>query len=354
VGSWRGIEVADRLVVVVGSGPLTPAAVTALLEAGARVRVFADDAGPAMQDLADRNRLDLIIGASPTDAIAGAALLIVGTGDQRRDDQALSTAAALNIAAVRLEAGGNGQDQQRTGEVILVGGGPGDPGLITVAGLEAIKNADVIAADRLAPLPALVHARPGAEIIDVGKIPRGPGVAQQTIEELLVDRALKGNTVVRFKGGDSFVFGRGGEEWQACAAAGIPVTIIPGVTSATAAPAAAGIPLTHRQLSQGFTVVTGHVPPEDPRSTVNWKALADSGLTLVIMMGMANLAVITRQLIGYGMDPRTPAAVVADGTLASMRAVRGTLADIATQAAQAGLGAPATVVIGPVAGFTPT
>lgn len=240
------------------------------------------------------------------------------------------------------------------GQVILVGGGPGDPGLITVAGLEAVKTADVIAADRLAPLPVLAQARPDAEIIDVGKIPRGPGVPQQTIEELLVDRALQGKTVVRLKGGDSFVFGRGGEEWQTCAAAGIPVTVIPGVTSASAAPAAAGVPLTHRQLSQGFTVVTGHVPPDDPRSAVNWQALAASGLTLVIMMGVANLNAIAATLINCGMDPATPAMMVADGTLETMRSVRAPLAGIAAQATEAGLGAPATVVIGAVAGFTPS
>lgn len=245
-------------------------------------------------------------------------------------------------------------EREVTGRVILVGGGPGDPGLITVAGLEAIKTADVIAADRLAPLPVLAQARPDAEIIDVGKIPRGPGVPQQTIEDLLVDRALKGKTVVRLKGGDSFVFGRGGEEWQTCAAAGIPVTVIPGVTSASAAPAAAGVPLTHRQLSQGFTVVTGHVPPGDPRSAVNWQALAASGLTLVIMMGVANLQAIAESLINYGMDPATPAMMVADGTLDSMRSVRAPLAEIAVQAAESGLGAPATVVIGAVAGFSPT
>lgn len=251
------------------------------------------------------------------------------------------------------ELGGSSVGES-TGRVILVGGGPGDPGLITVAGLEAVKAADVIAADRLAPLPVLKQARADAEIIDVGKIPRGPGVPQQTIEELLVDRALKGKTVVRLKGGDSFVFGRGGEEWQACAAAGVPVTVIPGVTSASAAPAAAGIPLTHRQLSQGFTVVTGHVPPDDPRSAVDWPALAGSGLTLVIMMGVANLAAIAQTLINSGMDPATPAAVVADGTLDSMRTIRAPVAEIAAQAAECGLGAPATVVIGAVAGFSPS
>ncbi|WP_407939706.1 uroporphyrinogen-III C-methyltransferase [Microlunatus soli] len=235
----------------------------------------------------------------------------------------------------------------------MVGGGPGDPGLLTVAGLQAIKEADVIAADRLAPLAALEQARDGVEIIDVGKIPRGPGAEQRSIEDLLIDRARAGNKVVRFKGGDGFVFGRGGEEWQACAAAGIPVTVIPGVTSATAAPAAAGIPITHRTLSQGFSAVTGHVPPGDPRSTIDWPALARSGTTLVIMMGMANLAAIAETLIINGLEPTTPAAVIADGTMASMRVLRADLSAIADAATREGLGAPATVVIGRVAAFDP-
>ncbi|MBO0812335.1 MAG: uroporphyrinogen-III C-methyltransferase [Microlunatus sp.] len=337
-----------------GSGTPGLAAVAALLQAGARLRVIADDAGPAIQDLADRGRLELIIGAFAAESLAGAALVVAASGNDQRDAAVLAAAEAAGLAAIRIPTDDAADpDQQRTGEVILVGGGPGDPGLITVAGLEAIRSADVIAADRLAPLPVLAQARPDAEIIDVGKIPRGPGVAQQTIEELLVDRAAKGLRVVRFKGGDSFVFGRGGEEWQACAAAGIPVTIIPGVTSAAAAPAAAGIPLTHRRLSQGFVVVTGHVPPGDPRSAVDWESLARSGLTLVIMMGMANLAAITTALATYGMDPQTPAAVVADGTLPSMRSVRAPLSEIAARAAEAGLGAPATAVIGAVAGFSP-
>lgn len=354
MGSWRGLEVGGRQVVLAGAGTSSLAVITALLQADARVRVVAEEVGPAIRDLADRGRLELITGGFGPDSLTAAALVVAATGDPGIDDQVLTVAQAANVAAIRLRpVEVAASDRQRAGRVILVGGGPGDPGLITVAGLEAIMDADVIAADRLAPLPVLAQARSDAEIIDVGKIPRGPGVTQQTIEELLVDRALAGNTVVRFKGGDSFVFGRGGEEWQACAAAGIPVTIIPGVTSASAAPAAAGVPLTHRQLSQGFTVVTGHVPPDDPRSKINWRALAESGMTLVIMMGMANLAAITAALVSYGMDPKTPALVVADGTLPSMRSLRSSLSEVATRAEEAGLGAPATVVIGAVAGFTP-
>lgn len=354
VGSWRGLEVGGRQVVLAGGEASSLAVITDLLHADARVRVVAEGVGPAVRDLADRGRLELIIGGSWADAITGAALVLVATGDPDTDQRVMAAAQAANVMAIRLGPGeAAAPDRERIGRVILVGGGPGDPGLITVAGLEAIKQADVIAADRLAPLPLLAQARNDAEIIDVGKIPRGPGVAQQTIEELLVDRALQGNTVVRLKGGDSFVFGRGGEEWQTCAAAGVPVTIIPGVTSASAAPAAAGVPLTHRQLSQGFAVVTGHVAPDDRRSKIDWKSLAESGLTLVIMMGMANLAPITATLISYGMDPATPALVVEDGTLPSMRSVRAPLSQIADRAQESGLGAPATVVIGAVAGFTP-
>ena len=152
------------------------------------------------------------------------------------------------------------------GTVTLVGGGPGDPGLITVQGLHAIRQADVVVYDRLAPLECLAEARPEAELIEVGKIPRGPQTRQERISEIMIQHAWAGRAVVRLKGGDSFVFGRGGEEWQACAAAGVPVHVVPGVTSAVAVPELAGIPVTHRSLTQGFTVVSGHVPPGDPVS----------------------------------------------------------------------------------------
>ena len=164
------------------------------------------------------------------------------------------------------------KQQLTPGTVVLVGGGPGDPDLITVAGLRAVRQADVVLYDRLAPLAVLDEMRPDAERIAVGKIPRGACTPQERINEILIERARAGRTVVRLKGGDNYVFGRGGEEAQACALAGVPVDVIPGVTSAVAVPALAGVPVTHRSLSQGFTVVSGHVPPGDPRSTVAWEA----------------------------------------------------------------------------------
>ncbi|WP_375424864.1 uroporphyrinogen-III C-methyltransferase [uncultured Friedmanniella sp.] len=239
------------------------------------------------------------------------------------------------------------------GEVVLVGGGPGDPGLLTVAGLEAVRTADVVVCDRLAPLAVLQQVRPGAEVIDVAKIPRGAFTSQERINELLVEHGRTGRRVVRLKGGDSFVFGRGGEEWQACAAAGLPVRVIPGVSSALAAPALAGVPLTHRQLTQGFTVVSGHLPPGDPGSTLDWAALARTNTTLVVLMGVATLPAITAALTAAGLDPATPAMTVADGGLPSQRDVRGAVADIAARTSEAGLRPPAVTVIGAVAGFRP-
>ncbi|MFC7625961.1 uroporphyrinogen-III C-methyltransferase [Microlunatus sp. GCM10028923] len=238
------------------------------------------------------------------------------------------------------------------GEVILVGGGPGDPGLLTIAGLAAVRRADVIITDRLAPLASLAEARPGADVIDVGKVPGGRSTRQESINALLIEHARAGRVVVRFKGGDNFVFGRGGEEWEACSEAGIPVTIVPGVSSATAVPGLAGVPVTHRDLVQGFTVVTGHVPPDHPGSTLDWAGLARSGTTLVIMMGVATLPAITAELIKHGLPADLPAATIADGGLPSMKVVRGPLDRIAELTAEAGLRPPAITVVGAVAGLT--
>lgn len=234
------------------------------------------------------------------------------------------------------------------GRVTLVGGGPGSVDLLTVAGLNAIREADVLVCDRLAPLAALADARPDAEVIHVGKIPRGAFTPQETINRLLVDHARAGRHVVRLKGGDSYVFGRGGEEWNACVADGIPVEVVPGVTSAVAVAALAGIPLTHRGVTPGFVVVSGHVGPHDERNDANWAALAQSGLTIVILMGVAALAEISKVLIEHGMDPQTPAACIADGAMSSQRSARATLADIASVASVEGLTPPAITVIGPV------
>jgi len=232
-----------------------------------------------------------------------------------------------------------------TGTVYLVGAGPGDPGLITTRGLELLRSADVVVYDRLVS-PALVAEAPAsAERVFVGKHPNDTATRQQDINALLVDRARRGRTVIRLKGGDSFVFGRGAEECEALRAAGVPFQVIPGVTSATAVPAAAGIPVTHRRVASAFAVVAGHEC--EGRSDLDWDALARVP-TLVVLMGLSALPDIVARLRAQGMAPDTPAAVIASGTLPEQRTVVGTLADIADLAAAAALAPPAIVVIGEV------
>ena len=233
-----------------------------------------------------------------------------------------------------------------TGDVILVGGGPGDPGLLTIAGRQALVDADVIIYDRLAPLAVLDEC--AGEKIPVGKIPRGEFTPQETINALLVEHALAGRRVVRFKGGDSFVFGRGGEEWDHCIAHGVPVRAIPGVTSAVAVPELAGIPVTHRSITQGFVTVSGHIGPDHPESTVNWAALAQANLTIVVLMGVKELPGISAALVAGGLSPDTPAAVIADGGLPGQRVVRASLACIADAARAVDIQPPAITVIGDV------
>lgn len=264
--------------------------------------------------------------------------------------EAVDAAALADSVAVAAFAAGAGT----VGEVVLVGAGPGDPGLVTVAGKAALAAADVVLADRLVPVEALSWLRPGAEIVDVAKHPGGPATTQEQINRLLVAHARAGRRVVRLKGGDSFVFGRGGEEVLACAEAGVPVRVVPGVTSSIAVPALVGIPVTHRGRTQGFTVVSGHVPPGHPDSTVDFAALAAVGTTIVVLMGVRTLGAITAALVAAGLDPATPAAVVADGGLPAQRVETGTVATIATVAAEAGIGPPAVTVIGAVAGFAAT
>src|SRR2546423_2556142 len=233
------------------------------------------------------------------------------------------------------------------GVVYLVGAGPGDPGLITAKGLELLRSADVLVYDRLVAPALVAEAPPAAERVFVGKPPHGGGAdrAQDEIHELLVDRAQRGLTVVRLKGGDPFVFGRGAEECEALHAAGVPFHVVPGVTSAIAAPAAAGIPVTHRRLASAFAVVTGHECAGG--SSLDWDALARVP-TLVVLMGLSTLSEITARLLAHGADPDTPAAVIASGTLPAQRTVVGTLATLATRVEEEGLEPPATVVIGEV------
>ncbi|WP_244927984.1 uroporphyrinogen-III C-methyltransferase [Nocardioides sp. W7] len=237
----------------------------------------------------------------------------------------------------------------RPGTVTLVAGGPGDPGLMTVAGRAAVEQADVLLVDHLAPQGALAWARPDAEVLDVAKLPRGRTTPQERINELLVTHARAGRRVVRLKGGDGFVFGRGMEEVLACAEAGVPTRVLPGVSSAVAVPALAGIPVTHRGIVHGFSVVSGHVPPGHPTCTLDYAALAATGTTLVVLMGVANLSCIAAELLAHGLSPETPAAVIARGGHPDQVVRTACLARIADVAA--GLAPPAVTVIGDVARF---
>jgi uroporphyrin-III C-methyltransferase/precorrin-2 dehydrogenase/sirohydrochlorin ferrochelatase len=232
--------------------------------------------------------------------------------------------------------------------VAIVGGGPGDPGLITVRGRELLAAADVVVTDRLAPRSLLDELPADVEIVDAAKIPYGRAMAQERINEILITHAQEGKFVVRLKGGDPFVFGRGAEEVLACLGAGIPVTVVPGVTSATGVPTAAGLPVTHRGVSQDFHVVSVHVAPGDERSTVDWKALAASTGTLVLLMAVERIEAIADALISYGRNPRTPVSVIADGTLPTQRTIDSTLENVAGLVAKEGIRPPAIVVVGEV------
>lgn len=314
---------ADARVLVREPGPRIGEFVHALLDRGARVDLHAaHGADPTCDDLASRRLVTLVAEPELT-----AYDLVV------RDRTGQQPAAT---------AGHHG------GRVILVGGGPGEPGLLTVAGLAALRAADVVVTDRLAPLGILDDLPNRPEVIHVGKIPRGAFTPQERINAILLEHAQAGRTVVRLKGGDSFVFGRGGEEWNACQQAAVPVEVIPGVSSSVAVPALAGIPVTHRGVSQGFVVVSGHVAPADERSDVDWDALARCGLTLVLLMGVAALPQIAEALVAAGMDPGTPAACIADGAMTSQREVVATVSTLAAAVAHADLRPPCVTVIGPV------
>ncbi len=236
-----------------------------------------------------------------------------------------------------------------SGRVAFVGAGPGDPGLLTARALELIALADVILYDRLIPSSALAGARAGAELRYVGKEGGGPSVAQDQIEALMLERAVAGSLVVRLKGGDPFVFGRGGEEALALRAAGIPFEVVPGVTAGVAAAAYAGIPVTHRGLASAVALITAHEDPSKDETAIDWGALAAFPGTLVFYMGVRTLATLTARLIAAGRPAAQPAAIVARGTLPDQQVVLGTLETIAQAAAAAGVAAPAVTIVGDVA-----
>lgn len=234
------------------------------------------------------------------------------------------------------------------GRVYLVGAGPGDPDLITVAALERLREADVVVYDRLVSPRILDQARPGAELIFMGKVAGQPAHDQAAINRLLIEKARQGKRVVRLKGGDPFVFGRGGEEAEALRQAGIPFEVVPGVTSAVAVPAYAGIPVTHRGLASSFAVVTGHEDPTKEESAIHWERLATATDTLVLLMGIRTLPQAVEKLLAHGRPPDTPVAVIRWGTTPDQRTVVGTLADIVRRVEEAGLAPPAITVVGEV------
>ncbi|WP_233164987.1 uroporphyrinogen-III C-methyltransferase [Mycobacterium sp. AT1] len=343
------LDVAGRAAVVVGGGGSALRQVAALIQAGAVVSVVSERVGATIADLAGRGSLTWHRRTFVPADLDGAWLAVAATDGTDTDCRIAALCDERRIwclverpAERRVSA---------TGRVTLVGGGPGDPGLLTVAGLEALHDADVVVTDRLAPVSLLADLDPGVDVVDVGKIPFGKATPQGEINRILIGHAAAGRNVVRLKGGDSFLFGRGGEELLACAQAGVDVTVIPGVSSALAVPAMAGMPITHRGLTQGVTVVSGHVPPEDPASTVDYEGLARVGTTLVFLMAVATLPAITRALLRHGLNPATPAATIENGTTPRQRVVRSTLAGIADAVAEAAMTPPAVTVIGAVAAF---
>jgi uroporphyrin-III C-methyltransferase / precorrin-2 dehydrogenase / sirohydrochlorin ferrochelatase len=382
-----------RTVLVVGGGAVATRRTPALLAAGAHVRLVAPAITPALRGLADAGHLRWIERDFQVDDLDDVWLVQVAIDDPaaagvisdaaehrrifcvRADDRHAASAwtpavtrhGAVTVAVL---AGGDPRravavrdriagmlagpeavdpgtaDTAHHGTVALVGGGPGDPELITVKGRRLLGAADVVVADRLGPGLLLDELRAEVELIDVAKLPYGPAAGQEEINRILIDRARAGLFVVRLKGGDPYVFGRGGEEVLACAEAGVPVIVVPGVTSAISVPAAAGIPVTHRRVTHEFTVVSGHISPESPDSLVDWPALARMRGTLVVLMGIRQLPVIAATLMAHGRAGDTPAAIVQEGTTPKQETVRATLRDLPALAAA--VRPPAIVVIGDV------
>ncbi|MGI5287923.1 uroporphyrinogen-III C-methyltransferase [Nonomuraea polychroma] len=388
-----GLRLSGRRVLVVGGGRVAQRRVPALLEAGAEVTVVSPSVTPALDDLIAAGRVTWHARPYEVGDCDGAWLVQACTDDRtvntavaaeaeakrvwcvRADDKDASAAwtpasGRVDEISVAVTAGGDPRraagirdavvEALRDGTVdarrnrtkpvgvALVGGGPGDPGLITVRGRQLLAQADVVVADRLAPRALLDELAPDVELVDAAKVPYGRSLSQETINELLVDRARQGKFVVRLKGGDPFVFGRGGEEMIACAQAGIPVLVVPGITSAIAVPAAAGVPVTHRGVSQEFHVISVHVAPDDPKSSVDWPGLARSEGTLVLMMAVERLAKVAEALLRDGRSPETPVMVVQDGTLPTQRAVIASLSTVADRVSAAGIRPPAIVIVGDV------
>ncbi|MCH7231317.1 uroporphyrinogen-III C-methyltransferase [Glycomyces sp. L485] len=388
-----GLRLRGKTVLVVGGGTIAARRVPRLLDAGAHVRLVAPEVTTTLGDYAASGELHWDERPFATGDTAGAWFVLAATDDPavnaavaaeaeadriwsvRADDADASDAwtlasTAFDDVSVAVSASGDPsraagirdavaallrtgdldaprtRTRRRPAGVALIGAGPGDADLITLRGLELLRQAEVVVSDRLAPQELLDLLADDVEIVDAAKLPYGRHTTQEQINAVMVERALAGKFVVRLKGGDGFVFGRGAEELDACLDAGVPVQVVPGVSSSIAGPAAAGISVTERAIVHDFTVVTGHVPPADPKSRVNWDALAKSNGTLVMLMAVKNRAAIAEALIDGGRDASSPVRIVENATTKN-QTVRGcTLETLGSTEANH----PAVIVIGAVAG----
>ena len=388
-----GLRLAGRRVVVVGGGHVAQRRVPGLLAVGAVVHLVSPVVTPAIEGLAGAGEITWTQRPFAAGDLAAAWYVIAATDDPlaneavsaeaesertfcvRADDATRATAwtpAVGRHAGVTVAVLGNRDPRRsasvrdeileglregrivardhrdRTAGVTLVGGGPGNPELITVAGRRALMEADVVVADRLAPRELLGELASDVELIDVAKLPRGRAAPQEEINAVLIQRAREGKRVVRFKGGDNFVFGRGYEEVLACQEAGVPVTVIPGLPSPIAVPGVTGIPVTHRGVAHDFTVISGHLPPGHPESLVSWAAVAALTGTVVLMMAVDNAPLIAEALMSGGRPAITPVAVICDGTMSSERTVLSTLDALAEDLAAEQVRPPAIIVVGDV------
>lgn len=387
-----GLRLRGRRVVVVGGGTVAARRVPRLLAAGADVVLVSPAVSPALEELAAHGAIAWRDRPYAAGDCAGAWLVIACTSQPevnaavageaeagrtwcvRADDAAAATAwtpasgtagdTSVGVlsgdprhsAAVRdaitagLRSGTISARHHRTRQagVALVGGGPGDPGLITVRGRQLLAEADVVVADRLGPRELLAELAPDVTVIDAGKVPYRRQMTQEQINEALVSHASSGKFVVRLKGGDPFVFGRGGEEMLACLRAGVPVTVVPGVSSAVGVPTAAGLPVTHRGTAQDFHVLSVHVPPGDERSTLDWPALARADGTLVLLMSVERMGAVADALMKHGRPGNCPVSVIANGTMPTQRTIYSTLEGVEGRLADEGIQPPAVVVIGDV------
>ncbi|MGA4802937.1 uroporphyrinogen-III C-methyltransferase [Streptomyces lavendulocolor] len=388
-----GLRLTGRRVVVIGGGQVAQRRLPALIAAGADITLISPSATPSVEAMAEAGEITWTKRRYEDGDLADAWYVLVAATDPeanarasaeaersrtwcvRSDDAEAATAwtpatgrsegvtvavltghdprrsAAVRDAIVEGLRDGSlvaPHHRDRTPSVALVGGGPGDPDLITVRGRRLLAEADVVIADRLGPRDLLDELPPHVEVIDAAKIPYGRFMAQEAINNALIEHAKAGKSVVRLKGGDPFVFGRGMEEAQALAEAGIACTVVPGISSSISVPGAAGIPVTHRGVAHEFTVVSGHVAPDDPRSLVDWASLAKLTGTLVVLMGVDKIGAIAEALMAHGKAPDTPLALVQEGTTSSQRRVDATLATVAERVAAEDVRPPAVIVIGPV------